>query len=98
MRVSREIGPCWFKNNYQFIVLDSNKLVIFTYNPKTKTMSKGLIIEQAKSILIKRGFKEPYFIFSLQGPTVIFTEEGLKKYEEDQRIREELLNLGVKIL
>ena len=55
-------------------------------------MSKRLIIEQAKSLLIKRGFKEPYWIFSLQGPTVIFTEEGLKKYEEDQRIKEELLD------
>jgi hypothetical protein len=98
MRVSREIGPCWFKNNYQFIVLDSNKLVIFTYNLKTKTMSKGLIIEQAEALLIKRGFKQSDWIFSLQGPTCIFTEEGLKKYEEDQLIKEELLNLGVKIL
>jgi hypothetical protein len=61
-------------------------------------MSKGLIIEQAEALLIKRGFKQSNWIVSLQGPTVIFTEEGLKKYEEDQRIREELLNLGVKIL
>jgi hypothetical protein len=96
MRVSREIGPYWFKNNYQFIVIDSNKLVIFTYNSKTKTMSKGLIIEQAETLLISRGYQ--HFIFSLQGPTVIFAQEELKKYEEDQLIKEELRDLGVTIL
>jgi hypothetical protein len=60
-------------------------------------MSKRLIIEQAEALLIKRGFKQSNWIVSLQGPTVIFTEEGLKKYEEDQSIKEELLDLGIRI-
>ena len=46
-------------------------------------MRKRILIDQVESILKKEGFNNDDYIISLQGPTVILSQSGNDKINED---------------
>tara|TARA_B100000963_G_scaffold353893_1_gene369392 strand:- start:3610 stop:3786 length:177 start_codon:yes stop_codon:yes gene_type:complete len=46
-------------------------------------MRKRILIDQVESILKKEGFNNNDYIISLQGPTVILSQSGNDKINED---------------
>jgi hypothetical protein len=60
--------------------------------------SKRLIIEKAEKFLAESGFANTDYVMSLQGPTVIFTQTGLEKFNNDIILRADLMDLGIIIL
>ena len=60
-------------------------------------MKKNLIKEVEKS-LSEAGLSQQDYVISLQGPTVIFSQSGQDKFDNDIILRAELLNLGILIL
>ena len=60
-------------------------------------MKKNLIKEVEKS-LSEAGLTQQDYVISLQGPTVIFSQSGQDKFDNDIILRAELLNLGILIL
>lgn len=71
--------------------MTSNELLAKLFSP-----SKNRTIEMGKNLLRENGFDYQDYIVSLEGPTLIFTEEGRKKLTT--KIRQEIKGLGIKIL
>ena len=60
--------------------------------------SKQKTIQEAQTILRNLGLNQNDYIISLQGPTIIPTQEGKKKLEENPSIENSLNNVGVLVL
>lgn len=60
--------------------------------------SKQQTIQEAQTILQNFGLNQNDYIISLQGPTVIPTQGGKKKIEENLEIENSLNKLGVLVL
>jgi hypothetical protein len=61
-------------------------------------MSKRELIARTESLLKERGFGQEDYIVSLQGPTIIFTTDGLQRLEQDPSLRTELTSMGVETI
>ena len=60
--------------------------------------SKRITIQKAEKFLAESGFTNTDYVMSLQGPTVIFTQTGLEKFNNDIALKADLMNLGIIIL
>ena len=61
-------------------------------------MDKRKIIEKAISLLRLAGFDQTDYVVSLQGPTVIFSQNGIDKLRGDADLRVDLINCGIGIM
>ena len=59
-------------------------------------MTKSEVIELAKIYLEGKEFNSMDYIVSLQGPTLIFTSEGVGKLSPE--IRKHLREIGIKVM
>jgi hypothetical protein len=60
-------------------------------------MKMNLIKEVEKS-LSEAGLSQQDYVISLQGPTLIFSQSGHEKFNNDIILRAEILDLGILIL
>jgi hypothetical protein len=60
-------------------------------------MKMNLIKEVEKS-LSEAGLSQQDYVISLQGPTLIFSQSGQEKFNNDIILRAEILDLGILIL
>ena len=74
--------------------------IFYIYPNQSQTLmtSKQKTIQEAQTILSNLGLNQNDYIISLQGPTIIPTQEGKKKLEENPSIENSLNNLGVLVL
>jgi len=89
-------SPCR-KFNFGNVVL-FNSFFLYLLNSKILTMNKRKIIENAISLLRLAGFDQTDYVISLQGPTVIFSQNGIDKLRGDADLRVDLINCGISIM
>jgi hypothetical protein len=56
------------------------------------------LIKKIEMYLTEAGLTQQDYVISLQGPTLIFTQGGKEKFDNDPILRAELFDLGISIL